>query len=425
MKCFGLDIGTTKITISVLNDEGVIEYENTVLNAYEREKEQSPEKIFTKCSLLIEEAEKRCGKADYFGISNQMHGILYVDKDGKALSNLYTWQDEKGNLPYKDTTYAQYIGDKTGYIVRSGYGIVTHFYLLCNNSVPVKGEKLYTIGDYVEMRLQGKKQSVMHPSNAAAIGCYDVKNDCFDIAALDRIGISTDILPEVNYDNDGVLAVGDNQASYMGAVFDWDNSALINIGTGSQISLLTEKTESIFGELRPFIKGKRLLTGVARCGGYAYNLLANFFISVANLFGVKDGRNIFELMNKNARTETQTRFDTTFYGDFSNPNKRASFYNITEAEFTAGDMILACQTGIVRELEQLYKKFEIQREKLIATGGVIKKNPSFSNIIEEIFGVKPEISCIKEEAAIGACLYVLRNAKEKNFDHAMRNLRRK
>lgn len=424
MNCFGLDIGTTKITLVVLNDEGKIEYEGTVLNSYECDKEQSPEKIFSKCYSLIKDAEKKCGKADHFGISNQMHGILYVDKMGKALSNLYTWQDEKGNAEYKNTTYAQYISDKTGYFVRSGYGIVTHFYLLCNNAVPMNAEKIYTIGDYVAMRLQGKKKNVIHPSNAAAIGAFDIKNDCFDDVAMAKLGIQTDILPEVTYENDGILAVGDNQASFMGAVSDWDNSVLLNIGTGSQVSLLTDKTGIGFGELRPFVRGKRLLTGAAECGGYAYNLLAKFFLSVADFFGVKNIENIFELMNENAKNETHTLFDTTFYGTFNDSNKRASFYNISEKEFTAGDMILACQTGIVRELEQLYKKFEMRREKLIATGGVIKKNLQFSNIIEKVFGVKPEVSRIKEEAAIGACLYALRNAKEKNFDCAMRNLRK-
>lgn len=67
----------------------------------------------------------------------------------------------------------------------------------------------------------------------------------------------------------------------------------------------------------------------------------------------------------------------------------------------------------------------MRREKLIATGGVIKKNLQFSNIIEKVFGVKPEVSRIKEEAAIGACLYALRNAEETTFDRAIKNLREK
>ena len=39
------------------------------------------------------------------GITGQMHGIVYTDCNGMAISPLYTWQDGRGNLPYGDTTY--------------------------------------------------------------------------------------------------------------------------------------------------------------------------------------------------------------------------------------------------------------------------------------------------------------------------------
>ena len=32
-----------------------------------------------------------------------MHGILYVDADGNAVSPLYTWQDARGSLPHSRT----------------------------------------------------------------------------------------------------------------------------------------------------------------------------------------------------------------------------------------------------------------------------------------------------------------------------------
>ena len=42
-----------------------------------------------------------------------MHGILYADENGAAVSPLYTWQDERGNLEYKDgATYAEYLNSK-------------------------------------------------------------------------------------------------------------------------------------------------------------------------------------------------------------------------------------------------------------------------------------------------------------------------
>ena len=51
-----------------------------------------------------------------------VNGYYVIDKEGIALGPLYTWQDERGNEPYKNTTYAKYLKSHTG------YGCVTDFY---------------------------------------------------------------------------------------------------------------------------------------------------------------------------------------------------------------------------------------------------------------------------------------------------------
>ena len=35
------------------------------------------------------------------GVTGQMHGILYTDVGGRAVSPLYTWQDRRGDLPWQ------------------------------------------------------------------------------------------------------------------------------------------------------------------------------------------------------------------------------------------------------------------------------------------------------------------------------------
>ena len=76
------------------------------------------------------------------------------------------------------------------------------------------------------------------------------------------------------------VAIGDNQASFLGAAGSENNTLLVNMGTGGQISVLTDQyfeTEGI--EARPFLGGKYLLVGASLCGGKAYALLENFFRS--------------------------------------------------------------------------------------------------------------------------------------------------
>ena len=65
-----------------------------------------------------------------------MHGIVYVDNDGKAVSPLYTWQDNRGNLILNNNiTYAEFLTDYSGYNLSTGYGLVTHFYILPEGAV--------------------------------------------------------------------------------------------------------------------------------------------------------------------------------------------------------------------------------------------------------------------------------------------------
>ena len=61
------------------------------------------------------------------GVTGQMHGILYLDELGRAVSPLYTWQDQRGAERLTQQTYAERLSELTGYTLSTGYGVVTHF----------------------------------------------------------------------------------------------------------------------------------------------------------------------------------------------------------------------------------------------------------------------------------------------------------
>ena len=74
------------------------------------------------------------------------------------------------------------------------------------------------------------------------------------------------------------VAIGDNQASFLGSVPSLTECALFNLGTGSQLSVPTSQYRLASAlETRPLIPGWWLLVGASLCGGYAYQLLADFF----------------------------------------------------------------------------------------------------------------------------------------------------
>lgn len=93
-------------------------------------------------------------------------------------------------------------------------------------------------------------------------------------------------------------AIGDNQASFLGAVGNENGTLLVNIGTGGQISVLSDQYFAEDGiEARPFLDGKYLLVGASLCGGKSLcfagriitNLFADNFTPEAFTYGVLEG----------------------------------------------------------------------------------------------------------------------------------------
>ena len=158
MRAFGIDVGTTKICVAVIDMEQkktlcVKSADNAFLPTDRPfEKIQSPERILNCVRKLLKEATDEAGKPDVIGVTGQMHGILYLDASGKPLSPLYTWQDTRGDEPYQNgKTYVQALA-KFGNVA-AGYGCATHFYNAVNRLVPAGSARICTVHDYVAMTL--------------------------------------------------------------------------------------------------------------------------------------------------------------------------------------------------------------------------------------------------------------------------------
>ena len=66
------------------------------------ERIQDADRILKISKSLCGELIRKYSPILCIGITGQMHGILYLNRHGEAISPLYTWQDQCGNLPYRD-----------------------------------------------------------------------------------------------------------------------------------------------------------------------------------------------------------------------------------------------------------------------------------------------------------------------------------
>lgn len=433
----GIDIGTSTLSIVLADSDGRLAASRTLRNesalpGQRFNRLQDPEWIFN----AVEREYLRL-RAEHpihaIGITCQMHGILYVNAQGRAVSPLYTWEDETGQQQTPEgESYLDALNALTGAGLIKGiaYGSLTHFALTRSGQLPDGAVCFCSIGDYVGLRLTRQTKPRVHVSIAASFGLYDLRSRCFDAGAIRRAGMDPAWFPEIltgttclGRDGFGVpvsVAIGDNQASFLGSVTDFDSEILLNLGTGGQISCYSAE---IVGDAqidtRPLLEDSYLAVYTSHCGGRAYAALEQFFREVLQLAGVPS-ESLYARMNAAAEqgpSALPIQVNTCFCGSRQNPDAVCSMDGITLENFTPRDMILGFMTGVCRELYPFFEALSRTRrfQSITGSGNLIRRNPAMRTVIEQVFALPLKLSEITEEAAMGSIRFAnLMSGGDKN-----------
>jgi len=428
MKILGLDIGTTTIS-AVVVDNGLVLDAMTLPNgaflpaAHPWEKIQDPAYIRSTAISAVDSLLEKHPDTHRIGITGQMHGILYLDAAGHPVSPLYIWQDGRGEqLMENGKTYAACLSDLTGYRLATGYGMLTHFYNLKNHLVPENAAVFCTIHDYIAMLLSGQTRPVTDASDGASFGIFDVASGCFDLDALNRAGMDPALLPALckggplgSYQGKYPVyaAIGDNQASFLGACNGSADCILVNMGTGGQFSAYTPTYLTCEGlETRPFPGGGYLLVGASLCGGRAYALLENFLRQTAEAVTGHPVSVCYDamaaLLGNAEKPNNLPSVMPLFQGIRQDPSLLGSVTGLSTENFTPRHLIWAMLEGMAEELNAMYRQYLAAGgvpAPLIGSGNGLRKNVYLQRCFEEAFGQTLTMSNCQEEAACGAALY--------------------
>jgi len=432
MQVIGLDIGTTSIcgiccdahTGEILEVITASNHAN-IAGKQAWEKLQDPSVLIQEVKQIANKLTEKWTDVCSIGVTGQMHGIVYLDANGTAVSPLFTWQDGRGDLLYREgKTYAQWLNETTGYALATGYGAVTHFYNMVNGLVPESAKTFCTIHDMAAMTLANATSPILHPSDAASFGLYDLHTNQFDAQAIQTVGMDVSMFPEVKAGyamigktTQGIpvsVAIGDNQASVLGSVRDMEHSLLVNVGTGSQISCIVSGVpENCNIDCRPLTDDLYLLAGSSLCGGRAYAILEKFLRETAMLVTGAEVDSAYSAMD---RVMTQYEkavnplfVDTTFSGTRQEPERRGIIRNVDIDNLTMANLCDGVMNGIVEELFEMYQGMQpLLRtipSKMVASGNGIRLNRHLTERFARVFGLLLSIPKHKEEAAFGAALF--------------------
>ncbi|MGC6585935.1 sedoheptulokinase [Paenibacillus sp. Dod16] len=435
MKYIGLDIGTTSIC-GVVFDAGLGEILSTAAEtnraardgAYPWERLQDPEAIWLQAEAVMRQLQLEHPDISGIGVTGQMHGILYLDELGSAVSPLYTWQDQRGAERLTQQTYAERLSELTGYTLSTGYGVVTHFFNWMNHLIPSSACRVCTIPDYIVIKLTGRQNPLMDPTHAAGIGCYSLQKQDFDAEAMEQAGINRSWFPSVRASgtmagstSGGIpvfVSLGDNQASFLGSVKDIHRTVLLNIGTGGQLSIHEpmngpDVPEGL--EARPFPGGGRLLVGSSLCGGKAYAILEQFFRKVIVSYTgepVSAGQ-VYAWMERLAAEDSACGGDslsvnTQFLGTRQEPDRRGQIGGISVDNFLPELLVVGFLRGMVEELhayfERLPRTIRHNVTSLVGAGNAIRSNDRLRDEAARQFGLPMHVPTHSEEGAVGAAL---------------------
>ena len=274
------------------------------------------------------------------------------------------------------------------------------------------------------MKLGRLNKPVTHPSDAASIGLFDLTANKFDEKAIIAAGMDPSFFPAVShnlssetaYGFPAAVAIGDNQACFHGSVRDPQNSILVNVGTGSQISCWTKcfhsGSETI--ETRPYLKNDYILSGSSLCGGRTYALLESFIREFLSAAGYS-ADSLYDVMNRMAASYDTLSdpliVETTFCGSRQNPDLRGSISNIGTDNFTPAHLTAGFLQGCVNELyayfEQILPIIKRKPRYLVGSGNGLRRNPALQSMFSRTFQMELLIPAHLEEAAYGAALFAM------------------
>jgi sedoheptulokinase len=418
----GIDIGTTKICVLAYDSvtrKPVVVLSETNASTVKIKKEfaeQNPVVIKQITFRLIDKIKKQIkSPVSGIGVTGQMHGMLIVDKNLNPLTNLVTWQDKRATelIPeiHKKTGSINY--RECGCRIRPGYMGATLYWYHKTRSMPKTAYKTCFIHDWIAASLTEQREICTDPSDAASSGIYDISKLEWHSGMINKLGIDKKLLPElkpsgtvIGQTKDGIpvgCAFGDNQASIYGSIvasgFNWKDCIVLNIGTGSQVSVITDKFTKVDGmlELRPYLDNKYLIVGASVNGGISYSLLRDFIIGLE-----------YEQMNKFADCISPGSdglvCNPYFFGERGNEQLKASFTGIDKNNFTVAHVCRAVLEGMTRMLYNYYKDMNQKRNCIIGSGNAVKRNDVLQKIVQQTFGMKLKLNKIEEEAATGAAI---------------------
>ena len=431
----GIDIGTSGTKSVVMDESGTIQgsalYEYDIDTPSPGWAEQNPLIWWQGTVETIHRvlANARIDSQDIAGIgfSGQMHGTVFLDPSFNVIRPAIIWADQR-SAPQCRKIYNEVgqdlLAQLTANPIAPGFMAATLLWLKAHQSKTFETlHKIVLPKDYIRFRLCG--EIATDASDAAGTLLFDVPHRCWSAELLDRLGISKDLLPNVNDSTDIMGQVSKQAAAETGlaagtpVVAGGADQPVAALGNGVIKEGLVLSTIGTGGQLFSPVKHPRF-DNKLRTHTFCHVLPDEWYVMGASLcaglslkwFRDNIGSAPYDQLSSEAQEVSLGSEGLLFLpylvGERTphmDPTARGVFFGLT-LRHGRGHLVRAILEGVVlamRDSLEIFKEIGIRIDRIIASGGGAK-NHLWRQIQADIFGTDVMTTNIREQAGVGAAM---------------------
>lgn len=443
----GIDVGTTGVKIVIIDIDGKLKGTETVEYPLITPKpgwaEQEPYDWWNatiKCIRKILKKTEIDGKdIKGIGLTGQMHGAVFLDKENKVIHPAILWCDQRTAEECKEIN--EIVGEErifeiTCNPVLTGFQAPKILWLRKNKPDIYRNvRKILLPKDYIRFCLTGEFATDV--SDASGTSLFDVRNRKWSEEILEKLEIPLDFLPKAyegteitGYikkdvskitgldENTPVVAGGGDQASGgVGNGIVEEGLVSVTIGTSGVVFAHSEKViVDPKGRLHTFchaVPGKWHLMGVMLSAGGSFRWLRDNLCEEEKREGKRKKVDPYEIMTGKAKEIPVGSEGLIFLpyltGErcpYPDPNARGVFFGLS-LKHTKSHIIRSVMEGItfgLRDSVEIMKEINLPiGEKFIGSGGG-GKSDFWCQMMADIFGKNiARLEC-QEGAPFGAAI---------------------
>lgn len=412
---FGVDVGTSFIKAALLDPETreVRHVQRTrtpgfVSGLPSTHREVDPDSVVDAVAQLLTNLRRVSPRCDGLVVCGQMQGFVLVNTRGERLSNYISWLDQRVT-PGEFDEMSRHITEEerleTGNDLRPGIALPLLWWLKRRGALPAVEATPVSLADFVAGRLCDTLPR-MEPTQAAAFGALSLPALRWHQEVIGKLGLESLRWPAVGPTGSRVgtwsgvpcfVTVGDQQCALAGALLG-ERELSVNIGTGSQVSVITDSPRPTGQQVRPYFDGLFLRTTTHIPGGRALSPL----IGLLTELGGSSEEDAWRYIASAAASvsSTDVRASVAF---FPGPCGYGGFLeNLHDGNLSIGHVFRAVFESMARNYESCARRLGAPApQSVVFSGGVARHFQLLRDLTAEALRLPQRLSPHEEDTLFG------------------------